>query len=79
MKIELNLNPDEALALIQICEHDIFFPEVARYVIDACERHRHEWAREQRERQERTNIYVLDGHNNLIDITPHVLQENDNA
>lgn len=45
MKIVLDLNPDEALALIQICEHDIWHPDVAQYVINEVERYRHEWAR----------------------------------
>lgn len=44
MKIELDLNADEALALIQICERDILFPEVSTYVIDRVEKYRHEWA-----------------------------------
>ena len=48
MKIELNLNPDEALALIQICERDILFPEVSKLVIDKTEQARHEWANARR-------------------------------
>jgi len=44
MKIEFELNPDEALALIQICERDIMFPEVSGYVISETEKARHEWA-----------------------------------
>jgi len=48
MKIVLELNPDEALALIQICERDILFPEVSTLVIDRTEKARHEWANEKR-------------------------------
>ena len=44
MKIELELNPDEALALIQVLERDILFPEVSQYAISQTEKARHEWA-----------------------------------
>jgi hypothetical protein len=82
MQITLDLNPDEALALIQICERDIMFPEVATKVISECERYRHEWANDVRnlaylraEPKEDTHVYILDGHDNLIDITPEVLRD----
>ena len=44
MQIKLELNPDEALALIQVLERDILFPEVSSYVISETEKTRHEWA-----------------------------------
>jgi len=48
MNIKLNLNPDEALALIQILERDIWFPEVSSRVIMDVEKARHEWANDVR-------------------------------
>jgi hypothetical protein len=48
MKVELELNPDEALALIQVLERDIFFRDLSERVINDLERARHEWANEVR-------------------------------
>ena len=48
MKILLDLNPDEALALIQVLERDILFRDLSSRVIDDLERARHEWANEVR-------------------------------
>lgn len=49
MKVKLELNPDEALALIQICERDILFPEVSIYVIGQVEKYRYEYAAKHRQ------------------------------
>lgn len=48
MKVILDLNPDEALALIQVLEKDILFRDLTDRVIDDIERYRHEWANEVR-------------------------------
>ncbi len=48
MKIVLDLNPDECLALIQVLERDIIFRDLSTRVIDDLERHRHEWANDVR-------------------------------
>jgi hypothetical protein len=67
MKIKLELNPDEALALIQVLERDILFPEVSSYVISQTEKARHEWANNVRNLAYlRAGEYVLESSNNLI-------------
>jgi len=66
MKIEIEVNPDEALALIQILERDIMFPEVSSRVILDVEKARHEWANDVRNmaylRAETTDEYSVEGH-----------------
>lgn len=130
MKIELNLNPDEALALIQVLERDHVFPDVTGPIIRALDEARLDWAHDVRNlaharellvnpadidawhrwekkhkvslRLERipnpakddpfmhpaepeyfyipvedtddSNVYLLDGEDNLIDLTPQVLK-----
>lgn len=127
MKIELNLNPDEALALIQVLEKDHIYPDVTGPIIRTLDEARLDWANDVRnmgylradkvtinpadmdawkrwaekhkidmlditmqvrEAEDLTgyptsdepegSVYILDGANNLIDITPHVFKENDN-
>lgn len=133
MKIELNLNPDEALALIQVLEKDHIFPDVTGPIIRTLDEARLDWANDVRnmgylradkatinpadidawkrwatkhkvdmlditmqvrEAEDLTgyptsdgpvtegsptddegSVYVLDGTDNLIDITPRVLPE----
>lgn len=45
MQVIINVNPDEALALIQVLEHDIMHRDLSQRVIEEVERYRHEWAR----------------------------------
>ena len=67
MKIELEVNPDEALALIQVLERDILFPEVSSYVISQTEKARHEWANNVRNLAYlRAGKYMLESSINLI-------------
>lgn len=44
MDINIKLNPDEALALIQVLEHDILHRDLSQRVIGEIEHVRHEWA-----------------------------------
>ena len=48
MQITLELNPDEALALIQVLEQDRIFPDVTIPVIDTLDKARREWANDVR-------------------------------
>ena len=48
MKVILDLNPDECLALIQVLERDILFRDVTSRVIDDIDRHRRDWANDVR-------------------------------
>ena len=48
MKVILDLNPDECLALIQVLERDILFRDLSERIIDDVDRHRHEWANDVR-------------------------------
>ena len=129
MKIELNLNPDEILALIHVLERDRVYTDITGPLINDLDRIRCEWCNDARnlgylradslavnpadmdawhrwaekhrvdlvdismyvrEAEDLTgypklddgksdepesNVYVLDGKDNLIDITPHVFSK----
>lgn len=125
MKIELNLNPDEALALIQVLERDHIFPDVTGPIIRTLDEARLDWANDAAIRagrgklgnllinpadadawnrwaekhkvnllditmhvkaaedlagyplydRDEGSVYVLDGYDNLVDITPHVFSK----
>lgn len=46
MKVELELNPDECLALIQVLEKDILFRDLSSRLIKDLEKARRQWANE---------------------------------
>lgn len=128
MKIELTLNPDEALALIQVLEKDHVFTDVTGPIIRTLDEARLDWANDVRNmgylRADRLDVnpadmdawqrwaekhkvnlldismhvheaeditgwlptpddndddegsvYILDGYDNLVDITPHVFSK----
>lgn len=129
MKIELNLNPDEALALIQVLEKDHIFPDVTGPIIRTLDEARLDWANDVRNmgylradrlavnpadidawqrwatkhkvdllditmhvreaeditgypvtegsptHDDEGSVYILDGYDNLVDITPHVFSK----
>ena len=48
MQVTLEVNPDEALALIQVLERDILFRDLTERLILDVEKARHEWANDVR-------------------------------
>lgn len=125
MKIELTLNPDEALALIQVLEKDHVFTDVTGPIIRTLDEARLDWANDVRnmgylradrldvnpadmdawqrwaekhkvdlldismhvheaeditgwlpkDDDDEGSVYILDGYDNLVDITPHVFSK----